>query len=201
VKLLRLLCVVILLIGNRGWSQTPLTNQQWVAEVWDTLLDSLVRKMPADADSLSLLVQDGAQGKKMVLEGAFVRHFASAGKHLSLQRRGNTFVIQQVDFTAGYRPLTASWLGFNQRYQRHLTLRLRGWLENNPGKQVVFFFNVSHAHTDTLNRKDIEQIEMNSYPAFRGKWRSYSFWTRFLEPGVVIVSSLAVIYLFFSMRT
>jgi len=201
VNIFKLIIMVTLLTVTFGWSQKPLTNQQWAAAVWEALLDSTAGQISAQTDTLGLLVIDGADGKKFFLEGVFTRHFSYSGKQLTLQRRGTSYIVQQVDFQARYRPLTSSWLGFSQQYERRLSLHLRGWLEKNPGKTVAFYFNTHHVHTDTLSRKDIEQFERNSYPVFRGRWQSYYFWSRFLEPGVVILSSLTVIYLFFSMRS
>ncbi|NOX88020.1 MAG: hypothetical protein GXO77_03270 [Calditrichaeota bacterium] len=176
-------------------------NEQLIEKIFFRILDSL--KVSKQFDSTGVYVQFDKLDpeKRSFCRSRLIKYFSQKKIAVSEKKQGRLLVIQQFDPVVEYYEPAAEILGFSGQIKRRVLLRFRGWTGSPSAAVPNLFWEMESDTMDVIDRGQIERVEQSPYTFTRGKWVSYSTWTRFLEPFIIIGSVTILIFLFYSLRT
>jgi hypothetical protein len=108
--------------------------------------------------------------------------------------------VQNISAQIFYRPVKKNLLLRNSRYERNITTLLSYYiLENN--ESIIYSYSKTDHVTDTLKTSQLREIENSFYEFTKGE-RVESGWIRkFFEPALITITTIGIIYLFYSLRS
>ena len=111
-----------------------------------------------------------------------------------------TVVVEELDARIVYRSKHRNLLLRTTDYQREVYSVLSFYIKNKD-ESIRYSYSKSVDEADIVSRKDIEQIENSFYSFSRGQFVESAVSKKIVEPLLIAVTTLGVIYLFFSLRS
>lgn len=172
------------------------TNQSVLEKQLFWAFDSLMA--PALGDSPEVLLRIGTLGssKSGFLKNSFFKYCAENNIPVKRDTADHELTIEYFDVNIIYTERPGRLLGIDSEIERNVHFLLEGWFAGKTYKS----FSISKENRDVINTEVINRAGQNQYAFLRGKFRSQSDWTKYIEPAVAVLSVSAVIYLLFSLR-
>lgn len=112
----------------------------------------------------------------------------------------NAIILENIETQITYRGKNKSIFFKYKNYEREIIIFLSFYLKDENDK-IVFNFSDEMRNVDIIPRSNMESIENKLLPFTIGQKTESKFMKRLLEPMIVSVATLAVVYLFFSLRS
>jgi len=192
-----LMLLLVFTANSRTVQKNISIIEQETAAVWDSLCSV---NLP---DSADLIIDTGIINgeKKFFLNAVFLNSMSTAGGWKVNTKTGRyKLVIDEFDVRIMYYEKTERLTGFSKKLQRYLEIKLKGRLEDIKSGSVISVDQSSRVIRNEFDSANIEKIEQSGYSFSRGSHKTFSRWSRFLEPGIAVLSVTAMIYLLFSVR-
>ena len=192
----------ILIFWGIGWlgAQNPQTNQQIVEQVCISALDSVCKPLLPDSAQVNLKQENSKGQRPLFLQNLFLDKMPTKGWRVAQAHSPFTLYVRVFDAAITYDEPAAAFLGFGREIRRRITVHLEGRLQNQGTGLVLKGFVIRKELNDRIKFGQIAQVEKSPYFFMRGRMRTYSRWSRYVEPAVVLGSLAVMIYLFFSVR-
>jgi hypothetical protein len=111
-----------------------------------------------------------------------------------------SIILENIETQITYRGKNKSIFFKYKNYEREIIVLLSFYLEDDNNK-IVFNFSDEMRNVDIIPRSNVERIENSLLPFTIGRKKESKFMKKLLEPMIVSVATLGVIYLFFSLRS
>ena len=192
--------LLLLLFVCYSHSQTAQTNidiiEREVIAVWDSLCSLSLPDSAVMIIDTEMITGE----KKFFLNTAFLNSMSAKGWKVSSKEGGYQLVVNEFDVIIFYHEQAARLTGFSKKLRRNLEINLKGRLENRKSGKVIGVYQCKRIFAQEFDSKDQNGIEESQYSFSIGRVKTFSRWSRFLEPGIAILSVTAMIYLLFSVR-
>jgi hypothetical protein len=190
-----------LLLGVPTVQGQTSTNQELVERMTESLLDSAFSSM-ADVSTLRIsLNAELIEGeRKIFLFNNLVGYLDNQNQSVHLDSSDITLVVDRFDIDITYLEKSLRLLGLNRTIQRQVEVTLNGHIHDHISKRAGLPFSYSSMWDDRISSDKIVHVENSPYNLFRGRLVKAIYWTKYIEPAVVIVSVATLIYIFFSVR-
>ena len=180
-------------------AQMPLSNEQVIENLLFKALDSLeiIQSGPEFKFKFETLNDE----QKAFCKSRLIKYFGSKGFKAQTDSAAKILVIQEFRPKIKYFESIGQLVGAGKMIRREVRLKLSAYLD---GRQPVYakkYWQVEMIHKDKIDRTKVQKIEQSPFTFTHGKWESFSRWTRFLQPVIIIGSISVLIYLFYSLRT
>ena len=109
-------------------------------------------------------------------------------------------VFENFDIKAEYQENKTGQLGLNRDLERTIVFKANGFLIDNSRMVVIDAFHFDTIHRDIIQSEDLSRIESSPYTFCQGITVNTVTWTKYIVPGIVIVSVASIVYLLFTMR-
>jgi len=94
-----------------------------------------------------------------------------------------------------------SWLPWQaDSLKRNIHLYLTGWYKTQKDS-LARPFTIIRKNQDEIADAQRIKLESSSYLFSRGHQQSKGFWTKIVEPAMVLVTAATMVYLFFTVRS
>ena len=193
------LFLISLFICFSVFAQTP-TNQQIVAIKTATMLDSIGSNLPDSLKVIAFKTSVANRETNSYLLNEFVQYFAKGKITVSLDSALFSVVFESFDINIEYQENKTGMFGLNRDLRRTITFKANGYLIDNSRMDVVDPFHFDSVHRDIIQSDDLGRIEGAPYAFCRGIITDAVTWTKYIEPGIVIISVVGIVYLLFAMR-
>lgn len=111
-----------------------------------------------------------------------------------------TIVIEEVLSSITYKGMDHDlWLRI-KTYERTIETLLSFYIKNKQ-ESILYSYNKSKKHTDILKASQLKQVENKLYPFSMGNKISANRMSKIIEPAIVSITTAAIVYLFFSLRS
>jgi len=111
-----------------------------------------------------------------------------------------TIVIEEVLSSIIYRGMDHDvWLRV-KTYERTIETLLSFYIKNKQ-ESILYSYSKSKKHTDILKASQLKQVENKFYPFSVGNKISANIISKIIEPAIVSITTAAMVYLFFSLRS
>ncbi len=120
----------------------------------------------------------------------------------SAEVSGNWLIlnINSVDSEIFYRSKKRNLFLRTTKFERMIDSYLSYSIQNQSGK-ILFSRSMDPEFRDVLGRSKLNTIESNNYSFTKGQKIESKFFAYFFEPVLVTVTTIGVVYLFFSLRS
>ena len=196
IKYVQIIAVFLVWAGSLN-AQTAPANLTVLNRMYGTVLDSLTGQM--NEPVLVIPVEKGEAAT--FLRAGWIDYRTSAGRQGIKDTTSYRLVIEAFEADTRYLEEGVGLFGLNRNVKRRIHLHLKGWIESVARKEVPGAFNLDKIWQDTVATTDLSVLESGPYSFCKGRFRSRSAWTNFIEPVLVIISVGVSIYLFFSVRS
>lgn len=190
-----------LLLGVLTVQGQTSTNQELVERLTESLFDSAFSSL-ADVSNLRIsLNAELIEGeRKIFLFNNLVRYLDKHNQSVHLDSSDITLVVDRFDIDITYLEKSTRLLGLNRTIQRQVEVTLNGHIHDHIPNRAGRPFSYSSMWDDRIGSDKIVHVENSPYNLFRGRLVKAIYWTKYIEPAVVIVSVATLIYIFFSVR-
>jgi hypothetical protein len=200
VKRISHLLIGLILVAFAAAQDSLPGNEAVVDTLFNRMLDSLRVANAFDSAGVVLQLEHLNPEKQAYCK---TRLLAYLTKHeIPVLQHGakGILAIEEMRVRVTYGETPTAVLGLRAKVNRRISLTIKGWVQRNgTGKQI--YLQGSRRHSDTVSKAQIPRLEESPYVFVRGKWVSFSRWTRFLQPAILFGSLSALIYLFYTLRT
>ncbi len=175
-------------------------NEAVVDSLFSRMLDSLHVTNVFDSTGVVLHLEHLNPEKQAYCKTRLLAYLAR--RNIPTRQNGvkAVFAVEEMRVHVTYGETPAAVLGFRANVNRRISLLIKGWMQRNNGSKQIYL-EWSGQHSDTVNKALIPRLEESPYFFVRGKWVSFSRWSRFLQPAILIGSVSILIYLFYILRT
>ena len=120
----------------------------------------------------------------------------------SAEVSGNLLVVKinTVDSEIFYRGKKRNLFLRTTKFERIISSYLSYSVQNQSGK-ILFSGSINPEFRDVLSRSKLKTVESNYYSFTKGQKIDSKFFAYFFEPLLVTVTTVGVVYLFFSLRS
>lgn len=198
--LLRLFFLISLLLGNSISRGQVLSNQQIAELQMQEIMDSLFLQLEGKDHICSLQSSGLGNEKGAFLLNNFVSYNHAKNRAVALDSAERILVFENFELQIQYLEQSLKLAGFSSIMIRRSTLSVQGYIIDNLSKRAGAPFSFERSYQDEIEAGMIEEIEQSAYSFFKGKMVSAIFWTKYIEPTLVVFSVAGLIYLFFTMR-
>ena len=181
------------------FAQVP-TNQQLVEAKTAAMLDSIGSRLPDSLKAIAFETSVNDREIKSFLLNQVVQYFAKNKITVSLDSAALKVVFENFDIKAEYQENKTGMLGLNRDLERTIVFKANGFLIDNSRMVVIDAFHFDTIHRDIIQSEDLSRIESSPYTFCQGITVNTVTWTKYIEPGIVIVSVASIVYLLFTMR-
>ncbi len=198
--------VVFLVAWLLAWSHIPakaqpIGNEALIDSLLFKALDSLTVSRYFDSSGVQVIVRSLSPEKRAYCRTMLIRYFNRKGIPVFQEKRKSELALTVFEPKIEYEEPPGELLGLSGTIKRKVRLRLEGWLVAHKADRSAKALQVQLTYSDRIKRKHIAALEASPFLFVKGKWVSYSRWTRFLQPAVVLGSVSVLIYLFFRLRS
>ncbi len=198
--------VVFLVVWLSAFAHIPATaqsmsNEALIDSLFLKALDSIRVSHYFDSSGLQIVLSALNPEKQAYCRNVLIQYFNRKGIPVFQEARKARLAVEVFDVKIEYREPTGEILGFGGKVQRRVRLRLNGWISPADSRQGNRALKVQITRNDWIKRSRIDDLEASPFSFVQGQWVSYSRWTRYLQPAVVLGSVSVLIYLFFSLRS
>ncbi|HGY56988.1 MAG TPA: hypothetical protein ENK44_14870 [Caldithrix abyssi] len=188
---------IVCLLLRQGYGQIPPTNQEIVEKRIYSVFDSLLRVSSQSARQISFEAGTIPPENNVFLQSVFYRACEKNDWQVNVDSAQTRLIVENFDVEVAFNETTPNILGFGGEYLRRIDVQLNGWIR----QKQINPFTVQYLYQDSVNEQLYEESLKSRYRFLRGRLNASSGWTIYLEPAVVILSAVTLIYLFFIMRT
>jgi len=190
-----------LLLGVPTVQGQTLSNHELVEGLTESIFDSVFSGLP-DAGKLHIsLDAELVEGeRKIFLFNSLVRFLDKHNQSVQLDSSDLILVVDRFHIDIAYLEKSLRLLGLNRTIERRVQVTLNGYLRDHMLNRAGRPFTYSTMWDDRISSDRIAEIEKSPYNLFRGRLVKAIYWTKYIEPAVVIVSVATLIYVFFSVR-
>ncbi len=203
VKWMLFLLFCFLALNFNVFAQKSASNEQVIENLFFNLLDSLNDAGAFKTKTVILKFEGLSPEEKAFCRVRLIKYFNSRGVNVLQsakdQKEEDALVFTLAEFVprVEYVERLLSVAGFSRGVQRRVRLKLKAW----TGNDRLNYWQLQSVAADQIGRNQTAELEQSPYSFTRGKWVTYSIWTRLLEPFIVIGSMSVLIYLFYTLRT
>jgi hypothetical protein len=109
--------------------------------------------------------------------------------------------VNKVNLKTKYKQIyTKNFLG-SKRVKRQVEVNYNYSIKDIRSNEEVFRDSISKKYSDSFDMNDLENIENANLRFTRGTLPEENFFSRYLLPGVIIISSAIAVILFFTIRS
>lgn len=109
-------------------------------------------------------------------------------------------VIEEVHSSIIYKGMDHDlWLRV-KTYERTVETLLAFYIKNKQ-ESILYSYSKSKKHKDILTASQLKQVENKFYPFSTGNKISANRMSKIIEPAIVSITTAAMVYLFFSLRS
>ncbi len=203
VKWMLFLLFCFLALNFNVFAQKSASNEQVVENLFFNLLDSLNDAGAFKTKTVILKFEGLSPEEKAFCRVRLIKYFNSRGVNVlqsakeQNEENGLVFTLAEFKPQIEYVERLLAVAGFGRGVQRRVRLTLKAW----TGRGKLRYWQLQSFTMDRIKRSQTTELEQSPYAFTRGKWVTYSIWTRLLEPFIVIGSMSVLIYLFYTLRT
>ena len=188
---------LILLVMSGLKAQSELSNLTLAEQMYTQVIDSLLVGVPEPELNVSGLSAD----MQTFLRSGWIQYWASKTSIPVQDSTKSVFNMDKCNISITYHEDAWKLTGFKKQFKREFTISLRGWLEEKQSKKVLKSFLVQKTKMGFIEQEEMHQVENSPFIFTKGRMQTKSLWTRYIEPVLVTVSVVTMVYLFFSVRT
>ncbi len=193
------------------WAIFQTANAQTETNL-EILTDLLVKPVISAVDSLYsgtgpfYLISEDNNDVSQWLEGKLRGELLNLNVSLKTEFTDSTskthyrLIIDKIDAKITYRGLDRDLLFRYGHYQRNINTLFTFYVIN-PHESISYSYSRTISHSDTLNRSETNKVENDFYEFSQGEKTGSRFSQKFIEPALVTVATIGVVYLFFSLRS
>jgi len=198
----RAVFVVLWLTLVCGFAKTqPVGNETMVDSLLFKALDSLQVSRYFDSTGVQIILSSINPEKQAFCRTALIRYFNERHIPVFQIKKPAQLALETFSPKVEYFEPAKEILGFGSKVKRRISLRLSGWITASDATRGNVALEISLQKNDLVKKQQIPKLEESPYLFVKGKWVSYSRWTRFLQPAIVLGSVSVLVYLFFSLRS
>ncbi len=179
-----------------------ITNQDIIKDLVLSKIFESMEVFPVQAKSLLLVSIDDNQVGEWVSEQLRSEILSRNIILIDTENRTsqNAIILENIETQITYRGKNKSIFFKYKNYEREIIIFLSFYLKDENDK-IVFNFSDEMRNVDIIPRSNMESIENKLLPFTIGQKTESKFMKRLLEPMIVSVATLGVVYLFFSLRS
>ncbi len=182
-------------------AQNPVPGNEAVVDtLFSRMLDSLHVANVFDSSGVVLHLEHLNPEKQAYCKTRLLAYLARHNIPVRQHGAKAVLAIEEMRIRVTYGETPTAVLGFRADVNRRISLSTRGWMQRNGASKQIYL-EWTGRHSDTVSKAQIPRLEESPYFFVRGTWVSFSRWTRFLQPAILIGSLSALIYLFYTLRT
>lgn len=176
------------------------TNQELAELQTRAILDSISLKLPVEFSSIGFDTKLLKDEEKSFLLNNFIKYYSGEGKSISLDSCDIKISFEIFSIETTYIEKSLKLIGLNRTLQRNIQLSVSGYIRNYIVGNLENPFNFERTFSDSIDTDMLERVEASPYYFLKGKSVEALSWTKYIEPGLIILSVSSLIYLFFTMR-
>lgn len=177
------------------------SNEAMIDSLFFKALDSLRVDQYFDSAGVQIIVSSLNPEKQAFCRSALIRYFNREAIPVFQVKKKAQLSIEVFDPKVEYLEPVNEILGFGGSIKRRNGLKLQGWIAPADLGRGNVALKIRLSRMDVIKKNAIVQLEKSPFLFCKGKWVSYSRWTRYLQPAIVIGSVSLLVYLFFSLRS
>jgi hypothetical protein len=109
-------------------------------------------------------------------------------------------MIEKIGVNITYQGFDRDLLMRFGHYRRNIKTLLSFYIIN-PDESINYSYSKSISYSDTLSRSELNKVEDDFYEFSEGEKTGSRFSQKIIEPVLVTVATIGVVYLFFSLRS
>lgn len=178
------------------------TNQDIIKDLVLSKIFESMEVFPAQTKSLLLVSKDDNQVGEWISEQLRSEILSRKIILIDTENRTsqNAIIIENIETQLTYRGKNKSIFFKYKNYEREIIVFLSFYLKDE-NEEILFNFSDEMRNVDIVPRTEMENIENKLLPFTMGQKVESKFMKRLLEPIIVSVATLGVVYLFFSLRS
>jgi len=190
--------IIMIIFSNVLQSQTP-TNLEVFYSLTDSLVDKIVEEIPKEKNKILLTLNLGQSYS--LFSNSIRERFKESGKEI-LQQPPDDLNVPHIDIV-----MEGAGVEYGEMYRD-------GWFDSHyiPRHSVIFgnFLqtystegkrNFEITSVDTVKVEDMKSLENESFPFTKGTVPAEPFISGFAEPLIAIGIAVAVVVLYFTIRS
>ena len=177
------------------------SNEAIIDSLFFKALDSLKVDRYLDSTGVQIIVSSLNPEKQAFCRSALIRYFNRKAIPVFQVSKKAKLALEVFEPKVEYLEPVNEILGFGGSIKRRIGLKLQGWIAPADSNRGNVAFEMQLSHRDTVKKNAIGRLEESPFLFCRGKWVSYSRWTRYLQPAIILGSVSLLVYLFFSLRS
>jgi hypothetical protein len=193
--------ITVLILGLTTLASSKAkTNFEILREQTDIAVNSLLKMLPDSVKQIELQTDNLDAEKRFFLSNIFAK--AAGEQKITISFEEGEFSIKPeiLEIQIVYNENTTKMIGFKTDVSRLIKISFSGFIQNNLNKNIYKSFNYSPQFEDSVWASQVSELEKSPYTFTKGILKNKLGWTRYIEPGIVIVAVSGLIYLFYSMR-
>lgn len=112
----------------------------------------------------------------------------------------STIVIQNTFIKIFYKPVAKNLLLRNSKYERNIESLLSFYIKE-ADESIIYSYSKTQQMTDTLLASQLDQVENRFHLFTQGETLESGWMKKFFEPAIITVTTIGVVFLFYSLRS
>ncbi len=198
----RAVFIVLWLTQVAGFANAqPVSNEAMIDTLLFKALDSLQVVRNFDTTGVQIIVNALTPEKQAFCRSALIRYFNRHHIPVFQSPKKTKLSLELFEPKVEYLEPINEITGFGSTITRRISLRIKGWVMPVYSEQGNKALAIVVEKRDQIKKDWVPVLEESPFLFVKGKWVSYSRWTRFLQPTILIGSVSLLVYLFFSLRS
>ncbi len=200
-RLFKKMFLIVIFCAFNSNAQSPVSNERALEALFFRGLDSLKFEQFFSDKPLRIKFEGPNDEQRAFCKSRLIKYFNQKQIAVDETKKAVTLVVLEFKPQIRYLESVRQFLGFGKTIRREIELSFKAYVEKGPAVQNNAYREINLTSSDSINRRTVNGLEESPFTFTRGQWVSYSRWTRYLQPAIIVGSVSALIYLFYSLRT